>query len=278
MPNIVGPNLEVLSYRAPTEPSGTIGIPARDHINTATAISIATSALAPSWFEQGTVIDVNICQGNVLTLQRNDLVQRMRGDWLLFIDDDMVWHPDQIVQLINTRDKFDLDMLGALCFRRTPPYQPTLFMRETPVSGAFNYLEDWPEDQAVEVDATGMAFVIIHKRVFERIVAMFDEKPGWKMPPFENRTGMQPPNFFRWAGGYGEDLQFCIDAKRSGSRIFVDTSIAIRHVAEIQIGREHFLSEIAKRDAAVEAERRLINDQMGLPTLTREQARERLGW
>jgi hypothetical protein len=278
VPNIVGPSLDVFAYRAPGEPSGTISMPVRDHVNAATAISIATSALAPTWFEHGTVVDFNICQGNVLTMQRNDLVQRMRGDWLMFIDDDMVWNPGQLVQLIKTRDEFDLDMVGAVCFRRTAPFQPTMYVRTSPTSGPFNYLEDWPADQAVEVDATGMAFVIIHKRVFERVVAYYENQPGWTMPPFEERINQSPPNFFRWNGGYGEDLQFCIDAKLSGSRIFVDTGIEVRHVAEVQIGREQFLAEIAKRSPELEAERQTLNDGMGLPTLTRAQARERLGW
>lgn len=277
--NVAAPALNLYAFKAPKEPHGTIGMPCRDHVSAATMMSMATSALAPTWFEQGTVIDVNICQGNVLTMQRNDLVYRMRGDWLLFIDDDMVWHPEQIVQLIQSREKYDLDMVGALCFRRSPPHQPTLFMRRFPNDGPFNYLEDWPEDTAVEVDATGMAFIIIHKRVFERMVAFYEKQPDWKMPPYEERDFTKaPPNFFQWNGGFGEDLQFCINAKQSGSKIYVDTSIEVRHVSEIQIGREHFLTEIAKRDPELEAGRRTINDEMGFNTLTREEARRRLGW
>jgi hypothetical protein len=276
--SIAGPKLDVFSFRSPTEPAGTIGMPCRDTINAGTVISIATSALAPGWFENRTVIDFNICRGNVLTMQRNDLVQRMRGDWLLFIDDDMIWQPDQIVQLIKTRDELDLDVLGALCFRRAAPHQPTMFMRESPTGGRFNYMEVWPDDQAVEVDGTGMAFVVIHKRVFERIVAYYDNVPGWTMPSFETRLEQAPPNFFRWNGGFGEDLQFCIDAKLSGSRIFVDTSVEILHAAEIQVGREQFFLEVAKRGADVEESRQAANDAMGLPTLTRAVARERLGW
>jgi glycosyltransferase involved in cell wall biosynthesis len=239
--------------------------------------SLVTSVTAPGWFDQGTYIDINICQGNILTMQRNELVNRVRGDWLMFIDDDMVWHPGQIAQLVKTQADHDLDMVGALCYRRSAPHQPTMFMREGPTSGAFNFLEDWEDGAVIEVDATGMAFVIIHKRVFERIVAFHEHRPGWKMPPYEERVTSRPPNFFRWLGGYGEDLQFCIDAKLSGSKIFVDTSVEIDHVAEVQINRRHFLSEIANRDPEVETERRRVNTDMGLPTLSREEAKKRLG-
>lgn len=275
---VASPTIDIYTHRSAMEPSGTIGMPVRDHINAATMVSLATTALSPGWLQQEQPVDFNICQGNVLTMQRNDLVQRMRGDWLLFIDDDMVWQPDQLSRLIKTRDEHDFDMLGAVCFRRATPYHPTMYMRETPVSGKFNFLENWPEDTAVEVDATGLAFVVVHKRVFERIVAYYEDQPGWTMPPFEERMKMAPPNFFRWNGGFGEDLQFCIDAKMSGSRIFVDTSIEIKHVGEVQIGKNHYLSEIAQRSPEDEKARYEINEQMGLPTLTREQAREKLGW
>lgn len=278
MPSIVGPDLKVLAYRGSKEPDGTIAMPVRDTVRSETFMSLVTTVLAPGWFEQGTAVDVTMCQGNVLTMQRNQLVQRMRGDWLLFIDDDMVWHPDQLVRLIQTRDEHDLDMVGALCYRRSFPHQPTMFMRQHATSGPFNYLEDWTDGQIVEVDATGMAFVIIHKRVFERIVAEMDDRPGWEMPSYEERITMNPPNFFRWNGGFGEDLQFCIDAKRTGSRIYVDTGVEIGHVAEVEVGREHFLQGVAKRDDAMDADRRAANDSMGLPTLSRSDARGKLGW
>jgi hypothetical protein len=273
-----GTDLQIFSSRQ-TEPIGTIAIPCRDNVHAATFMSLVTSSLSGSWLPERSNVDVMICQGNVLTMQRNALVRRMRGDWIMFIDDDMAWQPQQIGELIATRDKFDLDIVGGLCFRRTPPHQPTLFMRERPDSGAFNFLEDWEEDTAVEVDATGMAFVLIHKRVFERIVAADLGVSEWTMPSIEERlaTGVDP-NFFRWNGGFGEDLQFCIDAKRTGSKVYVDTSIEIGHMSELEIRRKHFLIEIAQRSPETEAERLRINTEMGMPTLTAEEAKRRLGW
>lgn len=270
--------VQVFSSQQSGEPIGTIAIPVRDHVSAGTVMSLVTSVLGGGWLPSGANVDVLICQGNVLTMQRNALVQRMRGDWLLFVDDDMTFQPNQIGQLIASQQEHDLDMVGGLCFRRTPPYQPTLFMRERPDGGAFNFLEDWEEDAVIEVDATGMAFCLITKRVFERIVAADIDEPGWEMPSFEERVALDPPNFFRWNGGYGEDLQFCIDARRTGSRVWVDTAIEIGHMAEVEIRRQHFWAEIAQRDNLVEAERRRVNDDMGLPTLNRREAKRRLSW
>src|SRR5690242_5420460 len=64
------------------------------------------------WLAPGQYIQPNIIYGSsVLTLARNEAVQRMQGDWLLFIDDDMVWEADAIQRIVQTREEFDFDML-----------------------------------------------------------------------------------------------------------------------------------------------------------------------
>ena len=246
---------------------GTIALPVRDHINSATMTSWFMTDYSFLGPEQN--ISRFILQGNILTLQRNEAVQRMAGDWLLFIDDDMVWTPEQVGRLIVSREEHDLDMVGGLCFRRSEPFQPTMYVREEG-TGAYNHFEDWPQD-VVEVDATGLAFLLIHKRVFEAIA-------GSPMPPLEERANMAMPNFFRWEGTLGEDLRFCQDAKAAGMRIWVDTRVEIGHMGEHEIRHKNFLQALATREKEVVEARRIVNDKMGLPTVTRKQAKKRLGW
>ncbi len=247
---------------------GTVAIPVRDHINTATA----TALLHTDWsfLKPGEFVERAVIQGNILTLQRNEAVSRMAGDWLIFIDDDMVWDADVIGRLIASREEVDADIMGALCYRRSAPHQPTMFMRETATSGGYNYLEDWGTD-LVEVDATGMAFVIIHKRVFEALT----QAP---MPPVELRKALGPSAFFKWSGVLGEDLRFCQEAKEKGCRIFVDTRIEVGHMAEVEIRRKHFLMEAVGRTEEEFTARREINTKMGLPTLSFKRIQELLGW
>jgi len=266
--------LDLLSARSDGEPLGTLAFVVRDHINAATVSSL----LQTDWSFSGGLggMDRIIIQGNVLPLQRNEAIQRMRGHFLIFVDDDMTWRPDAIGQLVDSF--FELDhqfdepvMVGGLCFRRTPPYQPTLYMREKPNDGPYNFLEKWSTD-IVEVDATGMAFCLIPKTAIEAIAET-------EMPPLEVRQTMKaPPAFFNWTGRMGEDLRFCADAKEKGVRIFVDTRIEIGHISEVSIGREQFLQQIAIRPGEAEEERRAVNDSMGLPTMTAVEARAELGW
>jgi len=265
-------SVSVIQTRA-GDPMGTLALPVRDHMNTRTATSLMQSEYN---FLGGKTLDRLIVQGSVLTLQRNECVQRMRGDWLLFIDDDMVWDPGQIGALVKSYDEMveylpgAPIMMGGLCVRRVPPHQPTMYMREQPRSGAYNFLEKWASD-VVEVDATGMAFVIIGVPAFEAIM-------GGPMPHVAERASLPPWLFFEWTAYMGEDIGFCQKAKDAGVRIFVDTRIKIGHVGETIFGLEHFWEQIAKRDPDTERMRRKMNSKMGLPTMSASQAKRLLEW
>ena len=247
---------------------GTIAMVTRDKISAGAVISWVMLDRS-SWLGKDEYINQYIIQGHVLTLQRNECVRSMQGEWLLFIDDDMTFQPDAVRRLIETQQKYDLDMVGALCFQRAAPHQPTLYMREQPTEGKYVFLEDWNEGDVVEVDATGMAFVLIHRRVFEGIAGEF--------PTLEQRSKGNPPSYFRWdERGFGEDMTFCQDAKKAGFRIFVDTSIKIGHVGEMTVTHETFLNELAHRPDEVTEARRPILDKMGFKTLTAAEAKAKL--
>lgn len=249
------------------DPAGTVAIVMRDHMAAETAMSL--------WMTHWpTEVDRIFVRGSILTLQRNQAIAMMRGDWLLFIDDDMVWAPDAVVRLLAARDELleqgqEPDVVGGLCFRRTSPYHPTLYVREGPTRGRYAILERW-EDGLVEVDATGMAFALITKRCLERIA-------GIEMPPFKVRQDAAThANFFRWEGGLGEDLRFCQDVKATGGHIFVDTRIEIGHIGEIEVRSRHFLEQMAKRSPFDLTIARQFNEEHGLPTLEPDEALRQL--
>ncbi len=265
-------SLEVYSSTA-GRTIGTKAICVRDHINAASFISSITED--KSWLPPGDGIKVLVVQGSILTLQRNEALRQMQGDWVLFIDDDMVYKPEQIRDIVaswtETSERVEEPVImGGLCHRRTPPFDPTLYMRASPKMGRYRFLEKW-EDDIIEVDATGMAFILIPVTALEAI-------GGVDWPERETRMIYDPPNIFRWQDSLGEDLRFCQDAKAAGCRIFVDTRIEIGHVAEVTIGTRDYLSHVALRRPEDEELARRVNDKYGLPTLTSTEARERLGW
>ena len=258
---------------------GTVAMITRDHVAAQTAISLLMTDY--SFLKQGEFVKKYIIQGNVLVFQRNETIGRMQGDWVLLIDSDMTWQPSDIKTLVETREKFDLDIVSGLCFQRGDPYQPTMYIsaeRAPLVEGrtwsGYTFLEQWEEDSAVEVDATGMAFCLIHKRVFDRILM---QKTGEGFPEWEVRERMIPPPFFRWDGEKGEDFRFCEEAKASGSRIFVDTSVKVGHIGQQIITEETFLREIAFRKDYEQSFREQQLEGVGYKALTREEARKKLG-
>ena len=249
---------------------GTVAMCVRDHV----AAQTFMSALTNDWrFLKGDAAKWLTVQGSMLVLQRNECLKQMEGDWILFIDDDMVWNPQAIGQLVTSweevQKQFDEPVImGGLCHRREAPYDPTLYARDNKTSGKYRFMETWTSD-VVEVDATGLAFVLIPVTALEAIMAT-----PW--PNFETRQLYQSPPIFQWTQHMGEDLRFMQDAKAAGCKVFVDTRVRIGHVTEIVVDRSSFLQHLKNRSEEDEEMVREINDKHGLPTMSAEDAEEEL--
>ena len=131
---------------------GTIAMVTRGTVSAATAVSLMMDDR--TYLKPGQYIKRFIIVGNILTFQRNQCINEMEGDWILFIDSDMVWQPEATRVLVETREKFDLDMVGGLCFQRGDPYQPTMYKMAADDNHGYTFLERWAEDAAVDFRAS----------------------------------------------------------------------------------------------------------------------------
>jgi SAM-dependent methyltransferase len=137
---------------------------------------------------------------------------------LLWIDDDMVFERDAAERLLDR----DLPIVGGLCHNRRHPYMPILMRKWPPGVPArgYGYVYDWESEveaggsPIMEVDATGAAFLLVKREVFEKL----------------------GPNPFRNTGG-GEDVSFCERARAAGYSIKVDTSLDIGHIGEVIVNK-----------------------------------------
>lgn len=265
VPDPTAPQLQLLTVKQEGRPIGTVAMCTRDRIASQTATSWMLSDYG---LADGEIVSRFVVQGHILPMQRNECIKRMEGDWIIFIDDDMMWQPDAFKRLIATHREHQLDMVGGLCFQRSAPYQPTMYMRERPNDGRYVFLEHWDDGAVVEVDATGMAFVLITKRLLEAMAGEF--------PPYEERLRREPPEYFRWEGRLGEDLRFCQDVKATGTKIFVDTGVKIGHISEVEIDERSFLSQLVARTPEQVEAKRVRNDELGLVTVTQQMAMDRL--
>lgn len=183
--------------------------------------------------------------GNGLVRGRNDAAATFldghpHADLLMFIDADMGWDPDAVEFLAQTMDATDVPILGGLCFSAdlVPPIPggqrahefdlfPTLYSWNEKRAG-FDTRYDYPPDQLVEIGATGAAFVMIHRRVLEAIRAA--EGPEWFTPV--RVEGHDLP--------FGEDMSFCMRARKLGYPTYVHTGVKTSHLKKFWITESTF--------------------------------------
>ncbi len=127
---------------------------------------------------------------------------------LIMMDTDMWFPPDTIMRLLA----HNLPIVGALCFRKYPPFEP--FMQKDK-----KLIDEWQENELVEVDRTGTGCILYRMDVFNKI------SPPW----FEFVKNDEGEVLL------GEDYCFCDKLTSEGYRIFVDTGVMAEHLSTNRI-------------------------------------------
>jgi len=153
---------------------------------------------------------------------RNDIVEKAlatSATHLLMCDTDMIYHPKTVTRLLSHR----LPIVGALCFRRYPPFD-SIMLKITTTDGVTGYesIDEWKEDELVEVDATGGGCMMFDMEIFRKMPY------PWFRFQKNAATGLV----------IGEDVGFCQDLKAAGYRIFVDTSVPADHLTTLAVNRQ----------------------------------------
>jgi hypothetical protein len=95
---------------------------------------------------------------------------RPPAEYALLMDDDMAIEPHYISRLLSHK----LDFVTGICTNRRDPAMPTIKRYDPQTKAYGDILEwDWDSEKLVEVDASGLAFALIHRRVFEAINEAF---------------------------------------------------------------------------------------------------------
>lgn len=157
-----------------------------------------------------TGLDVEIIRSSSgdIAAMRNSIVYSARDkgcSHLLFVDTDMLYPPDTVKRLLD----HDLDIVGALTFKRYPPFNP-IIMRGDKHKLQYVYPYD---DGLMKVTATGTGCLLINMKVFDKI-----RKPYFKFQHTKKN------------GPVGEDVGFCYKAADAGFDIYVDTTVKTIHI------------------------------------------------
>lgn len=157
-------------------------------------------------------VDIHLEPLSLVYIARERIVEvAIKGnyDYLLFLDSDMVFTPDLLRKMLAA----DKDIVSGLAFMRKPPYNPCLYNRlRLGVAGEREeeFLTDF-DAGLVPIEGCGMACCMIKVSVLKEMRA-------------HNSSLFWP--FY----GYGEDLTFCIKARKDKFEIWGDTRIKVGHL------------------------------------------------
>lgn len=203
-----------------------------------------------------------ICGTLLIPEERNRVTRRFfespdKPDWLLWIDADMGFAPSLIDDLLAAANPHGKAIVGALCFAwqrlgtgsMNEPFgwlSPTLYEWDEKIA-SFMRRREFPENELIQVDATGAACLLIHRKALEAIqqqslagAARSREqtetseihehfvRPGnpegydwWTLLPCHSSRHSDPY--------FGEDMSFCLRARKAGIPIHVHTGIQTAH-------------------------------------------------
>lgn len=182
----------------------------------------------------------SVCGAGGIPAARNkvarDFLDHTDGEWLWFVDTDMGFAPDTVERLVAAADPAERPVMGGLCFaglRRKPAdghplyaerflIQPTVYeWVELAAEVGFRPMLDYPDNEVVQVGATGAACLLIHRSALDRMRATYGD--AW-FDPITHPTGLKgKPRTF------SEDMSFCVRLAAVGLPVHVDTSVKTTH-------------------------------------------------
>lgn len=129
-----------------------------------------------------------------------------KSDYLLFIDDDMVFPPDTLDRLI-ARDK---DIIGIPYYARVLPRKSVVVLEDgTELKG------EVPSD-LFKCQHVGTGVMLIKTEIFKNII-----RPWFQFKTNADGCTVQ-----------GEDAHFCEVARNKGHDIWCDSTLLVRHIGD----------------------------------------------
>jgi hypothetical protein len=176
-------------------------------------------------------------QGNQIGRQRQALfdhwADKMKTDWLLWVDSDIVLNLEAMQKLWKTADKINKPVVSGIYFI-SKENEGTL-MRPFPVifndisEHQIQYIHPLPKDEVMQVDCAGFGFVLMHKSVATKLRAAHPGK-GMFM-----ETGDGNDDHF-----IGEDIIFFRRMKSAGIPLYAHTGALVKHMKRFSLDYDYY--------------------------------------
>lgn len=180
------------------------------------------------WGRKDISVDVVIEEGTVIHNERQDLAEiaiENKYDYVLWIDSDMVFDSDILLDLIASGK----DIVTGICFMRKMPYEPCIYkklrMGMNPDEMEIEKYLDYPRDKEFQIEGCGLAMCLVKTEVLKRIT----DEEGHCFYPIK-----------KCGQGFGEDLSFCIRARKYGYTIWANPMPIIGHISKSFINAEAY--------------------------------------
>lgn len=188
------------------------------------------------------------CGTGGLIEARNSVAAKFLADttaeWLFILDTDMGFAPDTLQRLLDVADPVQRPIVGALCFAqreveqdgmsgfRCAPRATIIDWVDTGEGKRFAGRSAWAPGSVVQCAATGMACIVIHRNVLEKLREL--NGPAWyeRIPTAEG-------------GLLGEDVSFCVRAGAAGFPVYVHTGVRTTHLKQLWLSERDYWTAAA---------------------------------
>lgn len=184
-----------------THPAGTVGVLVGPLVRYRAVFTSLEKLLVP----KGTVL--TFAEGVDTARNSNKLVDTMAGDWLWIMGDDHRFKPDLLIKLLDRK----VEIVAPLVCKRGVPFDPVCYKKAV-VGAQDNQVYTWEmlsgERGLITVDAVGSAGLLVRRWVFETM----------------------PKPWFCYTNYTSEDVGFCLNARLSGHKTYVDLDQTMTHL------------------------------------------------
>ena len=207
----------------------TVGIISDGYVTVETVASLGKMFNAHPEFQSRLITVRGGCAD--LADNRNKVVRlflNSRVEWLLFVDTDMVWEPEDWARLRDSADPGTAPYVSATYMVANEPPKPCAAVFLADGFHTLNLTEDSPELQGVS--AVGSGFSLIHRGVFLKTADVENDHEWYE-------HGRRAPN----GQTLPEDYAFCSRVGEAGIPIHLNTKVRVGHIKPKVIGWKEYM-------------------------------------
>lgn len=178
-------------------------------------------------------------QGNQIGRQRQNLfdmwADKVKTDWLLWVDSDIHLTQDILKKLWDAADKVARPVVTGVYFISKENEQslmqpmPCVFNeKENPEDYVINYIHPLPENKVIPVDHAGMGLVLMHKSIVEKVREV---SPDYSL--FAEKQGLKDQFV-------SEDIVFFRNLKKAGIQVHAHTGAIARHMKRFALDENYY--------------------------------------